>query len=495
LSVKKMERKTGLMFATLMLLVFSAATKFGFGSPYQGLMGAGTAGVAAGQSPCELFDGLVRVVNNTRQQVEAIVDNLPEDSDDLESIREELRSASEDFDEAVQLGEAGYCEEASKMLSEILREYGEIASEALEHDHDDDAYDDAVEAIELGEKIERAYHILSKMRSTVRRLEEKGLDVSPVASLLNETDDRLEEAKNATDGGDFERAMGLLSEVEELLDDAHEMVEEINRPETSERVASFLNGTRGRIGRLEDRIMGILIKANASQGLLDQVKAAFQGVYAELGSIEDSYHGDDLDDVLEDLDDLFDDLEDAYEILDDEMEDAGEALEELEEVDAWIDHLEGRVERLRDAGVDVGVLSKMLEEARNMSEAAQRSWELGDIEEFEDYIDGLEEMLDDIEDDISDLRDEHDDDDDEFDDDDDDIDDEDGVEEDDDSDDVDDDDEDDEDDTDDDDGVDDDELDDDDDDEVDDEDEGDDDEEEDDDEEDDDEEDDDDRPS
>ena len=85
--VKKTERKTGLMFATLMILVFSVATKYGFGSPYQGLMGAGSAGVKAGQSPCELFDGLVRVVNNTRLQVEAIVEGLPEDLDDLESIR------------------------------------------------------------------------------------------------------------------------------------------------------------------------------------------------------------------------------------------------------------------------------------------------------------------------------------------------------------------------------------------------------------------------
>jgi hypothetical protein len=410
LPVKKMERKTGLMFATMILLVFSAATKYGFGSPYQGLMGAGSAGITVGQSPCELFDGLVRVVNNTRLQVEAIVDNLPEDLDDLESIREELRSASEDFDEAVQLGEAGYCEKASMMLSEVLQEYGEIASEALEHDHeDDDAYEDAVEAIELGEKIERAYLILSKTRDTMRRLEDKGLDVSPVARLLNETEDRLVEAKNATEGGDLKRAVFLLSEVEELFDDAHELIEDINRPETSERVTDFLNRTRGRIGRLEDRIMGILSQANASQGLLDLVGAAFQEVYAELGAIEGSVYGEDLDDVLEELDDLFDELEDAYDILDDEMEDAGEALEDLEEVEAWINHLEGRVERLRDTGVDVGVLSTMLEEARNMSEAAQRSWERGDLEEFEDYIDDLEDLLDDIEDDISDLKDKHDD--------------------------------------------------------------------------------------
>ena len=419
--VKKMERKTGLMLATLILLVFSAATKYGFGSPYQGLMGAGSAGVTASQSPCELFKGLVRVVNNTRLQVEAIVDNLPEGLDDLESIREELRSASEDFDEAVQLGEAGYCEEASLMLSEVLQEYGEIASEALEHDHGDDgAYEDAVEAIELGEKIERAYFILSKTRDTMKRLEEKGLDVSPVASLLNETNDRLMQAKNATEGGDLERSMDLLSEIEELFDDAHELIEQINRPETSKRVTYFLNRTRGRIGRLEDRIMGILSQANASQGLLDLVGVAFQEVYAELGAIEGSVHGDDLDDVLDELDDLFDELEDAYDILDDEMEDAGEALEELEEVEAWINHLEGRVARLRDAVVDVGALSTMLEEARNMSEAAQRSWERGDLDEFEDYIDDLEDLLDDIEDDISDLKDKHDDDDEVDDDDDDD---------------------------------------------------------------------------
>lgn len=416
--VKKTERKTGLMFATLMILVFSVATKYGFGSPYQGLLGAGSAGVKAGQSPCELFDGLVRVVNNTRLQVEAIVEDLPEDLDDLESIREELRSASEDFDEAVQLGEAGYCEKASMMLSEVLQEYGEVASEALEHDHgDDDAYEDAVEAIELGEKIERAYLILSKTRDTVRRLEDKGLDVSPVVRLLNETEDRLVEAKNAIEGGDLERAVHLLSGVEELFDDAHELIEEINRPETSERVADFLSRTRERIGRLEGRIMGILSQANASQGLLDLVGAAFQEVYADLGAIEGSVHGDDLDDVLEGLDDLFDELEDAYDILDDEMENAGEALEELEEVEAWINHLEGRVARLSDAGVDVGVLSAMLEEARNMSKAVQRSWERGDLDEFEDYIDDLEDLLKGIEDDISDLMDEHDDDDDEADDD------------------------------------------------------------------------------
>jgi hypothetical protein len=64
------------MVTTLILLVFRATTTMGFSSPNQVLLGTGSAAVAAGQTPCELFDGLLLVVNDTKQEVEAIVYNL-----------------------------------------------------------------------------------------------------------------------------------------------------------------------------------------------------------------------------------------------------------------------------------------------------------------------------------------------------------------------------------------------------------------------------------
>jgi tetratricopeptide (TPR) repeat protein len=404
-----MDKKKCLMVTTLILLVFRATTTMGFSSPNQVLLGTGSAAVAAGQTPCELFDGLLLVVNDTKQEVEAIVYNLPENSEELDSLKEDLQSATETFNEAIQLNQTGFCEEASIMLSKALHELGEIASEALEHGaEDDDTYESAVEALEIKEKIERAYEILSTIRITVNQLEAMGLNVTLVVDLLSETEETLLQAKNASEANDFERGEDLLSDVEDLFDEAYDRLEEINRPKTFERVTNFLNTTKERMGTLESRIMEILNQANASQDVLDLVGTAFQEVYVELEDIDQSIYIDDLDDILEDLDDLFDEIEDAYEILGEEMEEAGEYLEELVEYEALIDHLEKKLTELDGAGFNVTVLSSMLENAESIFRGVQESFEQGDFEELDEQLDYLDEILDDIEDEVEDMMDDDD---------------------------------------------------------------------------------------
>ncbi|MHA2164181.1 MAG: hypothetical protein ACXABF_17355 [Candidatus Thorarchaeota archaeon] len=368
--------------------------------------------VATLQSPCELYEGLLLVVNNTKQEVEAIVYNLPENSEELDSLKDDLQSATETFNEAIQLNQTGFCMEASIMLSEALQELGEIASEALEHGaEDDDTYESAVEALEIKEKIERAYEILSSIRITVSQLEAMDLNVTLLVDLLSETEDTLLQAKNASEASDFEVGEDLLEEVEDLLEEAYDRLEEINRPKTFERVTNFLNTTKERMGTLESRIIEILNQANASQDVLDLVGTAFQEVYVELDDIDQSIYIDDLDDILEDLDDLFDEIEDAYEILGEEVDEAGDYLEELVEYEALIDHLEKKLTELDGAGFNVTGLSSMLEDAESIFRGVQESFEQGDFEELDEQLDYLDEVLDDIEDEVEDMMDDDDDDD------------------------------------------------------------------------------------
>jgi chromosome segregation ATPase len=341
--------------------------------------------------------------------VEAIVYNLPENSEKLDSLKDDLQSATETFNEAIQLNQTGFCGEASIMLSEALQELGEIASEALEHGaEDDDTYESAIEALEIKEKIERAYEILSTIRITVNQVEAMDLNVTLVVDLLSETENTLLLAKNASEANDFERVEDLLSEVEDLFDEAYDRLEEINRPKTFERVTNFLNTTKGRMGTLESRIMEILHQANASQDVLDLVGTAFQEVYVELEDIDQSIYIDDLDDILEDLDDLFDEIEDAYEILGEEVEEAGEYLEELVEYEALIDHLEKKLTELEDAGFNVTELSSILENAESIFRMLQESLEQGDFEGLDEQLDDLEELLEDIEDEVEDMMDDDD---------------------------------------------------------------------------------------
>jgi len=386
-----------LMVTTLLLLIFRATTVYGFGSP--GLSGV----VTAGQSPCELFDGLVLVVNNTKQHVETIVYALPEEWDDFGSLMEELRLASDVFDQAVYLREAGFCVEASVLLSEALHEYGEVASEAFEHDDEDDhIYENTIEAIELREKLDRADDIYSTLRATSDLLAEKGLDVTLLEDILNETAVRFLEVRNATEGNHFERADELLSEVEDLLDDAYDTIEIVNRPKTSERVSIFLNKTKARMGKLEDRIMELLRQTNASQDMILQAEMAFHEVNAELVDIELSIDILDLDDIFEDLDDIFDEIDDAYDILDEEIGDAGEILEEMDETEAWFDYLKSRITELDRAGYNVSELTSMLENAENMSTSIRHGWEQRNYEQLDDEVDELEDLLDELEDMIPD---------------------------------------------------------------------------------------------
>ncbi|HUS78672.1 MAG TPA: hypothetical protein VM050_08430, partial [Patescibacteria group bacterium] len=323
--------------------------------------------------------------------------------DDFGSLMEELRLASDVFDQAVYLREAGFCVEASVLLSEALHEYGEVASEAFEHDDEDDhIYENTIEAIELREKLDRADDIYSTLRATSDLLAEKGLDVTLLEDILNETAVRFLEVRNATEGNHFERADELLSEVEDLLDDAYDTIEIVNRPKTSERVSIFLNKTKARMGKLEDRIMELLRQTNASQDMILQAEMAFHEVNAELVDIELSIDILDLDDIFEDLDDIFDEIDDAYDILDEEIGDAGEILEEMDETEAWFDYLKSRITELDRAGYNVSELTSMLENAENMSTSIRHGWEQRNYEQLDDEVDELEDLLDELEDMIPD---------------------------------------------------------------------------------------------
>ena len=374
-------RKTSLMALTLTLIMIGATNIKGFGSPYQALIRVGSAGAATSQSPCDLYDGLLLVVNNTRQLAEEVVHTLQGEGRDTESLMDKLNAASEAFDEAMSLREAGLCEEASALLSEALHEYGEVFSEALDFDsQDDDSYEEAVEAIEYGEKVERAYVILNNTWDIVHQLQAKGLDVTPIQDVLNQTDEKIWEAEAAIMGNDFELGEDLLLEVEELLDHAYELMEEVGRPKMTEKIESFLNKTRERVEKLETRITGILNQANVSQEVLDALKAEFQEVYEKFEAMNVTQEPEDLEEILEDLDDLFEEIEDTYEILEEEMNEVREYLEELEKYEAWIDYTEENIASLEEAGFNVSDYNSLLEEVKGQIELAQGNVDDGNLQ-------------------------------------------------------------------------------------------------------------------
>ncbi len=401
-----MKKKYSLIVATLMLLLLRVTSTYGINS-FNNVFVETNATSTTSQTPCEQFDILVILVNNTLQQVEALVAELPENDDQTTSLKDELGSASDEFDEAVSLGKEGFCETAINLLYEILEKLSEIASEALEQESsEDDDYEKTVRSIEFNEKIERAKELLSNIWEAVSQLQSSSINVNNVSSMLNLIQEKLELVEEAISGSNFEEAEELLSEIEELFEEANKMVKELNKPKTVKRASDFFNKTRDRVLKLETQIILILTQENASEKVLDSMGEAFQDVYNELEDIEELISLDNLENALEDFDDFFDELEHTYDILDDAVEEAGEKLEDLAELESWIDYLEDQITELETMGFNVTELWSTMEQINSDYTELKEKIEQGQFESLEEQIEQLEETMETLENKISKILDE-----------------------------------------------------------------------------------------
>ncbi len=396
-----MKKKYSLIVATIMLLLLRVTSTYGINS-FSNVFVETNATSTISQTPCEQFNVLVILVNNTLQQVEALVAELPENDDHTTSLKDELGLASDEFDEAVSLAEEGSCETATSLLYEVLEKLGEIASEALEQESgEDEDYEKTVRIIEFNEKIERAQELLSNIWETVDQLQSSSINVNNISSLLNLIQEKLELVEEAISGFNFEDAEELLSEIDELFEEANKMVKELNKPKTVKRASDFFNKTRDRVLKLEDQIVLILTQENASEKVLESVSEAFQDVYNELEDIEELISLEDLENALEDFDDLFDELEDTYDILDDAVEEAGEKLEDLAELESWIDYLEDQITELETIGFNVTELWSTMEQINSDYTEIKEKIEQGQFESLEEQIEQLEEKMETLENKIS----------------------------------------------------------------------------------------------
>lgn len=401
-----MKKKYSLIVATIMLLLLRVTTSYG-AHPLRNVFVETNSSSISSQTPCREFSVLLSLVNNSLQHVEAIYAELPENDYHSKSIKDELYLASEEFDEAVDLGEEGFCENATSLLNDVLDKLSKIASEALEQESSKvDDYETTVRSIEFNEKIEREHELLSNVWEAVNQLASSSINVDNVSDVLNLIQEKLELAKGAILEPDFEEAEGLLSEIDELLEEANKMVKELNKPKEVKRALSFFNKTRNRVLKLENQITDILTQENASENVLETMCEAFQDVYDELEDIEGFISFNDMENAIEDFDDLFDELEDTYDILEDELGEAGEKLEDLSELEAWMEYLEDQITKLGTMGFNVTELWSMMEQIKNNYEELRENTEQGQFESLEERKEQLEEMMENLENKISKIIDE-----------------------------------------------------------------------------------------
>ena len=359
-------------------------------------------------APCELVSNLLSVIEMSKNQTRAILDQLIDEGIEIpEEALEEFEKGNETVWEVYSLYEGGECESAADKAAEALdhfREAASLAMEAEEELEDDGAEENAEKAIGLRVAIERAYSFLEKVNETATEFEDKGLNVSDVRALLEEASVTLAQAESLLEDGDFDGAEDAKSEAREMLGQAMGLLHSKNKGEKADKALDFLEKTDERLGKLEEQIAKMLENLDLPPEAIEGIIGALQNAQDKLQAVKDQLRSGDLDGALDGLDDVLEDSDGAIDTLDEFDHGRGNKIRAIEKITAKLDYLNATLQALKEGGEDVSYLEELLREARNLLGEALDGLEADLSDEVEPAIDEAEELVEEVDDLLDELK-------------------------------------------------------------------------------------------
>ena len=269
----------------------------------------------------EMAEDIIQLAENAEKEANETLKELKEEGVDI------LPSATENYDHGVEalekarsfLAEGKYVAAVEMAHSALVHFGNSLRSAAISVKKD--AADEAHEAVELRQEIDRAYKLVAKLNATATRLKEEGKDVSAIEAKLEDAESHLDEASALFDEG-------KLSEAESAYESAEEAIEEaigLLKGMVAETKLEYMERFRE---RLRERL-------NATEEALERLR----GIYKQLEQIREKILEKSSDEALKGLKDASKGLDDSLDELDGES--YGQALRQMNRLRATIQALEG----------------------------------------------------------------------------------------------------------------------------------------------------------
>ncbi len=361
LATRKKIRLDARFYASILVLILFVS----FSPSPQALADTGddpgiTEGVepGAGSNGSELAEELLSLLNSSRSQVEAILEQLDFDGVVIPyEVLDTLSLAEEAASEALLLMEEGLYEEAAERASEALQLYGDALQMVLDSNYgatESTPEDNSTVVQGLWDSLERGYAYLREVNDTARRLAEAGVNVSQVDILLVVAEGRLVTAEELLSHGDAEAAEEELDSALQILDGAMAFMQSLNEDLTAEKAAGFLANSERRLERLEEEILGLIDPLSLEPDDFDALLRALEDAHLKNRDLKDLLEGGDLGSVLDGFGSLQQSSDGIFDILEDGDKDVAKYLKKAFKVEV-------RISRHEDLGDPEGLEATLSE--------------------------------------------------------------------------------------------------------------------------------------
>ena len=257
----------------------------------------------AGGNSSELAEGLLSLLDASRSQIQAILEQyaldgiiLPDEVYSMFSLAEEAHS------EVLLLMEGGMYEEAALRATEALQLYGDVLLMALNSPVQGSIVEDESSDLqELWATLERGYAYLTEVQDATRQLAESGVDVASVEGFIVEAEMYLAQAEAFLLQGDAEGAGGELDSAFQFLDVSMMLLNSLNEDLTAEKAAGFLVNSERRLERLEEDIMSLVDPLSMEPEDFDALLQALEDAHLKNRDLKDLLEGGDLSAIMGEL--------------------------------------------------------------------------------------------------------------------------------------------------------------------------------------------------
>jgi len=274
----------------------------------------------AGSNGSELAEGLLSLLDASRTQVEAILEQLALDGVVIpDAVYETISLAEEAAAEALLLMESGMYPEASEKATEALQLYGEALQMALDSNYGAQEIvteDGSTDLPELWATFERCFAYLREVNVTFRKLEEAGVNMTCVDDFIGEAERGLAQAEEFLQQGDAEGAEEALDSAFKSLDGAMTFMQSLNEGLTAKKAAVFLAKSERRFERLEGDILNLVDPLSFEPEDFDAMLQTLEDANLKNRELKDILEGGDLSALKGELEGFQEYSDDVFGILD-----------------------------------------------------------------------------------------------------------------------------------------------------------------------------------
>ena len=346
------------------------------------------------------------------EEVNALFRSIPNGSDITNDLVEALAEAETLHEEAKAYFEAGEYDQAIDRATKAMNLYGKVASKIYEiqgkdeEQNEDDETEETVEPVELYSYYEKSLDRLERFKEITYELENQGVEVSEILTLILKTESSLADMKEKLEHGDFEEVESIHTVVEDALEEVEGGLQSQSHEKRKEKAERFIDQTRQRVQQLETKYDKVLDKHDVSDDDIGGIHEEFQEIFSALDEAEKDIDDDELDEAIEQLKDTVKELKDVgkdQEGLEDELV---ENLNNLNEQDFILKTYLDRIRMLEGLGIDTVELDDLLEKIERLLVDANKKINEGKNEDAEILIDDSDDLLKKLDDFIDKLQEE-----------------------------------------------------------------------------------------